>query len=264
MLSSLDPMQQWQATVALRNLSVTNAVNVATAGALPGLFALLRTCRDHGVTTASDMHNAIIEAIGSFAKHAADWDDDSINSLIELLGPGSSSGEQEMATGALNNLAYSHADNKVKITSAGAIPLLVTLLGPQNSAKVQEGVAGTLSELAAGDADNQVKIADAGAIPPLTTLLGPQISARVQEKAIWALSNLAADNTDNQVKISVVGGFTALIHISQHHPSMKVKEAASKALEMLPYPAVSYDEMIIAISFAGRYEYAHTLTHTST
>ena len=233
-------MQQLQAAVALRNLSVTNAVNVANAGAIPGLFALLRTCRDHGVTTAYNVHDAVIEAIGSFAKHTADWDDDSIHSLVELLGPGSSSGEQEMATGALNNLAYSNADNKVKIVAAGAIPLLVTLLGPESSAKVQEGAAGTLSKLAAGNTENQVKIAAAGAIPPLTTLLDPHISARVQEKAIGALSNLAADNAENQLEIiTVVGGFTALIHLSQHHLSMKVKEAALKALEVLPYPAVS-------------------------
>ena len=75
----------------------------------------------------------------------------------DAAGLPSSSVEAE-AAGALWALSYSHAENKVSIAGAGAIPQLTRLLGVSNET-AQRHAASALASIAYGQPDNQEQIA---------------------------------------------------------------------------------------------------------
>ncbi len=73
-------------------------------------------------------------------------------------------GVQKKGCAALNTLAYSNADNQVKVAQAGGIEVVISAMRKhEGHAGVQEKGCGALHNLAR-NADKQVKVAQAGGI----------------------------------------------------------------------------------------------------
>ncbi|KAG1655971.1 hypothetical protein FOA52_009398 [Chlamydomonas sp. UWO 241] len=166
-----------------------------------------------------------------------------IPSLVQLLGPESSSDLQVEVARALCNLAKDGAQMQADIVAAGAIPPLVQLLGRGISADVQHEAARALWKLAAGHAHNQAVIA--AAIQPLVQLLGPDSTARVQEMAAAALRALASQHVQNKAAIAAAGAIRPLVLLLGPEPA---KMQAAAALRALSYNHVGNQT---AISAAG-------------
>ncbi|KAG1673876.1 hypothetical protein FOA52_012901 [Chlamydomonas sp. UWO 241] len=168
--------------------------------------------------------------------------------LVELLGPGSSSGVQMDAAWAVHSLAEGHAANQAAI-AAGAIPALVQLLvGPATPANVRTAAAGALGGLAKGNAENQAAVTAAGAIPALVQLLGTVSSPFAQMQAAGALGIIADDHAQNQSDIAAAGAVPALVELLGPGCSADMQAHSAGALRSL---AADHAQNQAAITAAG-------------
>ncbi|KAG1672772.1 hypothetical protein FOA52_002760 [Chlamydomonas sp. UWO 241] len=133
-----DSLPTLSATFLLMRLAPTaaNADVIVAAGAIPQLVQLLRSG-----SPAKENAAGVLGSLALTAEHAV-----TIPPLVQLMGPGSSSGVRHNAAGALWFLAK-NAANKVTI-AAGAIPPLLQLLGSGFSSATRNIAAETLRCLA--------------------------------------------------------------------------------------------------------------------
>ena len=145
---------------------------------------------------------------------------------MTLLGSQSAAELQVAAAGTLAHLTV-NADNKVKVATAGAIPLLVALLSSEISTGGWMAAARALRNLAA-NGDIRVEVIAAGAIPSLVALLSVQSIDRVQEAAAEALSSLAI-NAENRARVALSAAIPPLVALlgAQSTESMQIVAAVA-------------------------------------
>lgn len=192
---------------ALNNLAASraNQAEIGKAGAIGKIIEMLqlwvRDAESSGSTTvhSQSSEDCVSNAAGALGNLAADPTNQKLivaqgglPPLVKLIQPGSrtSASAKAYAAGALWNLAFRNADNKVSVASAGAIPPLVSLL-QNGSPEAKSNSAAALWNLAV-NLNNQVEIGNAGAVPHLAALLSASNMPEARDHAAGAIGNLAA------------------------------------------------------------------------
>ena len=260
LLTTGTPEARGFAVGALNNLAASraNQAAIGKAGAIAKIIEMLRTwvreADGGGPSTAHSQSSeeCVSNAAGALGNLAADPANQKLivaqgglPPLVRLIEPGSriSASTKAYAAGALWNLAFRNADNKVSIASAGAIPPLISLL-QSGSPDARSNAAAALWNLAV-NLNNQVEIGNAGAIPHLAALLSVSSMPEARDHAAGAIGNLAASQ-DNLPRLRAANVVQKLIGLL----SGDSEEGRSNAAGALGNLATT-PEMRAAIGGAG-------------